>query len=405
MSVQEENWASVLTPPGRGAVAVVGAGGQRAIAAVKTHFAAANGRPIAEQPIERIVFGHWGDASGHREEAVVCRTSANEIEVHCHGGPVAVQRITQHFTAAGCPIIPWQEWIEKSTPDRITVEALVALAAATTLKTSALLLQQHGGVLKSELQRIQQLIELNQQTQAQKRVSKLLQRVPFGLHLTKPWRVVIAGRPNVGKSSLINALAGFERAIVYDQPGTTRDVVSTVTALEGWPVELSDVAGLRETGEPLEAAGIAKAREAIAAADLVLWVVEVGRGHGVEGSFDRERVQEDITELVGRSLSPSSSGAGPLIVLNKCDRLAGSTQAWRPELQVSALTGAGLPQLMDAIVQRLIPEVPPSDEPVPFTERQAALLTRLASELQLNTLEAALKTSLDLLGRKPQAES
>lgn len=397
MSVQEENWASVLTPPGRGAVAVVGAAGQQALAVVDAHFAAANGRPIAEQPIERIVFGHWGDASGHREEAVVCRTSANEIEVHCHGGPVAVQRITQHFTAAGCPLIPWQEWIEKNTPDRIAAEALAALAAATTLKTSAVLLQQFGGALGNELQQIDQLMAADQHTQAQERVSKLLQRVPFGLHLTKPWRVVIAGRPNVGKSSLINALAGFERAIVYDQPGTTRDVVSTVTALEGWPVEFSDVAGLRKTGEPLEAAGIAKAREAIAAADLVLWVVEVG------GPSEAE-LNHEFNELVGQRLT-----SAPLMVLNKCDRLGElgeSTQAQMkmsgPELLISALTGEGLVKLMDAIVQRLIPEVPKPDEPVPFTQRQADGLARLAAELEANQLEAAQESCRRLIEHVPR---
>lgn len=402
MSTPEENWASVLTPPGRGAVAVVSAGGERAIAAVDAHFTAANGRPIAEQTIERIVFGHWQDDGGHQEEAVVCRTSANEIEVHCHGGPVAVQRVTQHFAEAGCRIIPWQEWIEKNTPDPITAEALVALAAATTLKTSALLLQQHGGVLKSELQRIQQLIELNQQAEAQERVSKLLQRVPFGLHLIKPWRVVIAGRPNVGKSSLINALAGFERAIVYDQPGTTRDVVSTVTALDGWPVALSDVAGLRETGEPLEAAGIAKAREAIAAADLVLWVVEVG------GASEAE-INREINELVGQRLTSAA-----LMVLNKCDRLDESTQATRhgftqaqmkmsgPELLISALTGEGLPRLMDAIVGYLIPEVPKPDDPVPFTQRQADGLARLAAELEANQLEVAQESCCQLIEQVPR---
>ena len=397
MSTLEENWASVLTPPGRGAVAVIGAGGQRAIAAADAHFAAANGRRIDEQEFDRIVFGHWRDASGHAEEAVVCRISETEIEVHCHGGPVAVQRITQHFAVAGCQIIPWKEWIEKNTTDPIAAEALVALAAATTLKTSAVLLQQYRGVLKSELQQIQQFLKASQQTEAQERVGQLLQRVPFGLHLTKPWRVVIAGRPNVGKSSLINALAGFERAIVYDQPGTTRDVVSTVTALDGWPVAFSDVAGLRETGEPLEAAGIALARETIASADLVLWVVEVG-------SVSEAEIAHEINELVGRPLVTP-----PLIVLNKCDQLDESTQAAMkmsgPELQVSALTGEGLPKLMDTIVQRLIPAVPAPDEPVPFTERQAAVLDRLATQLKANNLEIALRTSVDLLGRELTAES
>ena len=79
------------------------------------------------------------------------------------------------------------------------------------------------------------------------RIREWLAWEDFGLHLTRPWNVVLAGRPNVGKSSLINALLGYTRSIVFDQPGTTRDVVTAATAIDGWPIELSDTAGLRES--------------------------------------------------------------------------------------------------------------------------------------------------------------
>ena len=99
----------------------------------------------------------------------------------------------------------------------------------------------------------------------------------FGLHLTQPWRVVLAGRPNVGKSSLINAILGYTRSVVFDQPGTTRDVVSAPTAIDGWPIELSDTAGLRESADPIESAGVERARATLGAADLAIVLVDISQ--------------------------------------------------------------------------------------------------------------------------------
>src|SRR5690606_16577637 len=92
--------------------------------------------------------------------------------------------------------------------------------------------------------------------EARRRLAALVDRAPLGLHLTRPWHVALAGAPNVGKSSLLNAVLGYGRAIVFDQPGTTRDVLDAVTAIDGWPVRLTDGAGLRESVDALEAAGV-----------------------------------------------------------------------------------------------------------------------------------------------------
>src|SRR5439155_711085 len=105
-------------------------------------------------------------------------------------------------------------------------------------------------------------------------LKELKSRTRLGRHLTNPWRVVVAGAPNVGKSSLVNALAGYARCVVSPTPGTTRDVVSTLIAVDGWPIELLDTAGLRLPGENLEQQGIALARAAVESADLCLWVID-----------------------------------------------------------------------------------------------------------------------------------
>jgi tRNA modification GTPase len=103
--------------------------------------------------------------------------------------------------------------------------------------------------------------------------------------------VVIAGPPNVGKSSLINALLGYQRAIVFDQPGTTRDVLTATTAIDGWPVELADTAGIREGDDAIETEGVARALAEIRAADLVVEVWDASQETGDRGQGTGDRRQ------------------------------------------------------------------------------------------------------------------
>src|SRR5262249_11455979 len=132
-------------------------------------------------------------------------------------------------------------------------------------------------------------------------VDALIRRAGFGIRLLRGWKVVISGRPNVGKSRLFNALAGFERSIVNASPGVTRDVVSLRTAFGGWPVAISDTAGDRNTGDSVESLGIGRARRERHDADLVVLVL------------DRSEPLHDVDWELLRA-TPQA-----LIVANKCD--------------------------------------------------------------------------------------
>ncbi len=357
--------SSVLTPPGRGAVAVVAAIGSAAHRAVAEHFQSARGKSFSELPVNRIHFGHW-TGGGHREEVLLVRTSADALEVHCHGGVAPSQRIIDVMRAHGCHVQPWQDWIVETHGDEIVCEAEAALAKAATRRTAAILLDQRHGALRQAITSISAAIAASDLTPARQQLDDLLAVANFGLHLAQPWQVALAGRPNVGKSSLINALVGYQRAIVYDQPGTTRDVLTAETAVDGWPVRLIDAAGIRHTDDPLEAEGVARARQQLASADLVLWIDDATARH--------ERPDPPIADARSR-LPPERV----VRVVNKIDLAPGSVASG--DIAISALKRAGLDRLLEIISQRLVPKAPPPGAALPFTHRKIDLLQDLASRL------------------------
>lgn len=340
----------LLTPPGRGAIATVLVEGPGALAAVAVHFRPASGRPLEECAENRPIFGHFGPAPG--EEVVVCRRSAESVEIHGHGGHAAVARLVELLTQSGCQPGDWHAWVRQQTEDRFAAEARIALADARTERTARILLDQFHGALRRALEEIQRLLDAGQRDSARQAVEALLARATLGRHLVEPWRVVLAGPPNAGKSSLINALVGYERALVHAVPGTTRDVVTATTAIDGWPVELSDTAGLRETVQPVERAGIALAHETVAAADLVILVFD---GHQPWSA-------EDAALL--------SSQPEALVIHNKADLPPDASPTRPAGLWTSAVQGTGVPELLQAIAARLVPDPPPPGAAVPFTAAQ-----------------------------------
>ena len=163
-------------------------------------------------------------------------------------------------------------------------------------------------------------------------------------------RLLVRGPNGSGKSTLANALLGYRRAIVHPTPGTTRDLVTAATAIDGWPVELVDTAGLGDAEHPLERAGMALAERELAAADLALLV------------FDRSRpFSASDAALLAR-------WPDALVIQNKSDLPAGEPRA--PGLEISALAGRGLDELLATIARRLVPNPPPPGAPVPFIDAQ-----------------------------------
>ena len=369
---------SQLTPSGRGAVASILVAGPNAVELVSRHFSAASGKTLSELPTGRVVFGTFRSLESDVEEVVVGLFSPNQVEIHCHGGALASAALIKRVAEDGAEVVPWQRVAELLEPDRIAAEARVALAEGRTEKTAAILLDQYHGALKSCICNVISQLEESvvSRSAPMARLARLLDLAPLGRHLTQPWRVFIAGAPNVGKSSLMNALVGYQRSIVFDQPGTTRDLLTASTALDGWPIELVDSAGLRESDDILEAAGVARATAGLAEADLVLWVEDATKLVDTETGVARPRLGVGVLDLVVR---------------NKADLVPDSVLT--PDanaIAVSALTGQGISQLCQRIVERLVPAPPKPAEAILFTSRQENAVREAAEALSSGNIVSAL---------------
>lgn len=352
---------ALLTPSGRGALAVVGVAGADAAHMVDGVFAARGGRAVAGLMDGAIAFGRWGGAGG--EEVVVVRHVAERLEVHCHGGLAAAAAIVASLVGRGARETGWREWLVDVEHDAgpVGVEAREALPRAGGPKAARILCRQLAGVLDAEVTRIAGLVAAGEMDAARAAVERLLRASRVGLRLTRPWRVVVAGNVNAGKSSLVNAIAGHARTLVSPLPGTTRDLVETRIVLDGWEVDLIDTAGLREQpAGTVEAEGIARAVATVATADLVLRVVPA--------------TEEQV---------PPTVGPRELLVLSKADLAPPVRGAANGPIRTSAATGAGIDELARRIVAAVVPEEASVPDmlagAVPFTPRQVEVVRGLVA--------------------------
>jgi len=352
----EQPYVVELTPHGRGALATLRVSGVGAQQIVTKLFHTRSNRPLREFGFGRPVVGFLGPE--HGEQVVVHSRNEETIDIHSHGGPTVVAMLIETLCKAGCRHVTWQAWAAEHETTRSSFAALSALAEALTERVAAILLDQYHGALDRALEEIRQALSNGNKQQAREQIEALLSRAELGRHLVRPWSVVLTGRPNVGKSSLLNALVGYNRAIVHHAPGTTRDALPHLTAIDGWPVELCDTAGLGPPAGHEERAGMHLAKERIAQADLVILVCDCGQ----EWTREDEALVAALPEAI--------------LVHNKCDLPLVST---RPTgIMTSAKTGEGLENLQTEISRRLVPKPPPPGSPVPFTAEQVSIIKQWA---------------------------
>jgi len=358
--------------PGEGSVAIVRLSGPQA-EPIATRLFVAPGQQTWDS--HRVLYGHVCDpASGERvDEALLLvmrapRSFTREtvVEFHCHGGLICVQRVLELVLAAGARRALPGEFSQRAflngRLDLTRAEAVSELVTARSRRAAQLAmagldggLQQRITALRERL--LDQLAELEARVDfeddlppldgpavatalaaVQAELQQLLRDGERGQVLRDGLRVAIVGRPNVGKSSLLNRLSCAERAIVTDLPGTTRDLVESDLVLQGVPLTLLDTAGIRRTDDRVEQLGIARSHAALQSADAVLLLFDLTVGWRPE--------DQQLLEAV-------PAGVPLLLVGNKLDQLApGATPAPQAEVCISALLGSGEEPLVAALLER-----------------------------------------------------
>jgi len=368
--------AAIATAPGRGAVGIVRVSGKRIGAVIQ----ALCGRALKAREATYLPFR---DAQGLPIDqglaihfpAPHSYTGEDVLELQAHGGPVVLQLLLARCLEAGAGIglrvARPGEFTERAfLNDKIDLaqaEAIADLIDASTEAAARSAGRSLSGefsreihVLRDALVHLRMLVEATldfpeedidflRQADAQGQLSRLQQtlagvmrRARQGALLREGIKVVIAGQPNAGKSSLLNALAGAELAIVTPVAGTTRDVVSQTIQIEGVPLHVIDTAGLRESDDHVEKIGIARAWDQIEAADAVLFLHDLTRAGQAE--------HQAADAAIARTLAARLGAHVPVIdVWNKRDAAAGAAVP-ADGLALSARTGAGL----DALRQRLL---------------------------------------------------
>jgi tRNA modification GTPase len=356
--------AALATPPGRGAIALVRLSGRGAFA-----VAARVVRGFRADTPRYATLATFVDAGGEAIDrglytvfpGPASYTGEDMVELACHGGQVAPSRVLAALHAAGArPAAPGEftrRAVLNGKLDLVQAEAVGDLIEATAPAQARTALRQMEGGLSRRLGELREAMVGAQALLSYEidfpgeddgpvppariaaeldavrgRIEHLLHSAPSVDRMRQGALLVLAGRPNAGKSSLLNALLGMERALVTDVPGTTRDAIEAATDFLGWPVRLADTAGLWDATDPVDRLGVEVSRRYLAAADLVLLCVEAGRELGPD---ERAVLAERPT----------------LLVRSKCDLHPAAAAAG--ELAVSVVSGEGLGALRRAAAERV----------------------------------------------------
>lgn len=370
----EDTIAAISTPVGQGGIGIVRLSGSEAFNIADTLFQSPKNKKIGRTPSHRILYGNIIDPANNEvvDEVLVSvmkspntYTKEDIVEINCHGGAVPLRRIFKLVLKQGARAAEPGEFTQKAFMngriDLAQAEAVLDIINSLTLQSQKTAVRQLRGGLSAKIGAIrEELIELTAFVEAhidfpeeniedltikkmkgmaveiKDSLEKLIESSRYGMILRDGLKTAIAGRPNVGKSSLLNALLEHDRAIVTEMPGTTRDVIEEYLNIQGLPVKIMDTAGIRTVENIAEKEGVRRSLRAMEDADLVLLVLD--------GSTELHDTDRELIE--------SSDAKNTLLVVNKSD-LPQKMDLKTPDrrtIHISAKKGAGLDELKQQIV-------------------------------------------------------
>ena len=411
--------AAISTPMGEGAIAIVRLSGDEAVAIADKIFKSPNNKQLTEVPTHTIHYGHLIDPKTDEvvEEVMLSLmrgpktfTREDVVEINCHGGIVSVNRVLQLALRFGARLAEPGEFTKRAflngRIDLSQAEAVMDLIRAKTDRAMNVALNQMDGKLSRLVMSLRQaLIETLAQVEVnidypeyddveemtlpvlqekcgwvREEIIKLLQTSSQGKILREGLSTVILGRPNVGKSSLLNSLVQENKAIVTEIAGTTRDIIEEYVNVRGVPLRLVDTAGIRETEDIVERIGVERSREALKDADLILLVLN----YGEELTIEDERLFETI-DAMDYIVVVNKTDIERKIDLNRVHELAGKHRV----VTTSLLKEEGVIELEEAIAALFFEgQVESQDLTYVSNARHIALLHQAQTVIE-DALEAA----------------
>jgi tRNA modification GTPase len=429
---------AVSTPPGKSGIGIVRLSGPRAVETAEGVFAATNGRPLAQQPTRRLVHGRVMDGADTVDEVLLSvmrgphsYTTEDVVEINCHGGIVAVRRTLELVIAAGARLAGPGEFTKRAfLGGRIDLAQAEAVADLISAKTAAGLkaaANQLEGKLSERiidlrdrladcLAHIEATIDFPEDEVPQipgagvlqvvgevaAAIDALIESSEGGRLYRDGVSTVIVGKPNVGKSSILNAILDEPRAIVTKEPGTTRDVIVESVDLHGIALRLSDTAGIRESGCEVERLGVERSESAIEQADLAILVADMS-----------EPLTPEDTRIIDRLAAKSHV----IVAANKSDLVPeadlSQLAAALPERKIvrtSATGGSGIGDLEEAIFEEITNGAAIAPEEILVTrirhrrsleearDSLARAIEAIEGELSAEFIAVDLRDALDHLG-------
>ncbi|MFO0752462.1 MAG: tRNA uridine-5-carboxymethylaminomethyl(34) synthesis GTPase MnmE [Thermodesulfovibrionales bacterium] len=426
MKSLDDTIAAISTPAGEGGIGIVRLSGRDAVAVAERVFVSPRGRKLQEVKSHTLVYGFIVDpTTGERIDEVLAAvmrapgsyTREDVVEINCHGGMLPLRTTLQALLRQGArPADPGEFTRRAFLNGRIDLsqaEAVIDVIRAKTEQAERLALQQLEGRLSAKIHGMREAltglcalveahidfpedeIELQAKDGIVGSVTGIgteMERLSKGYDEGRLFRegvsTAIVGKPNVGKSSLLNALLEKDRAIVTEMPGTTRDVIEDSLSINGLPLRIMDTAGIRETHNLAEKEGVRRSLRAIEGADIVVAVLDASRP--VEEA-DREVVAKvrgkRVVVAVNKVDSESSAFSLDDVGLGGQGRDAGAPL---PLVRVSAVRGEGIEALKEAVYSLCIARETPS-------QREDALITTVRHRDSLDRATASLREAADAL--------